>query len=212
MFNLEQSIAEWRKQMLAAGIKTPAPLEELESHLREEIERQIKAGINGRSAFETAVQQIGAAGGIKAEFGKIDTDHLNRPLAWAAWGSFVISFFLPSCNQLWGWQCAVLSATSISSGNGGGFCLASMTLANLFMVTSVFLFLRYSQKNRVMKWLRFSSLAALVWVWLYVFGLIATGGGPSLKIGCYVWSLSFLLLFLSGFKFFGRKKLTTQYV
>ena len=40
MFDLEQSIADWRRQMLAAGIKTPVPLEELESHLREEIERQ----------------------------------------------------------------------------------------------------------------------------------------------------------------------------
>lgn len=212
MFNLDQSIAVWRGQMLAAGIKAPAPLEELESHLREEIERQIKSGINERNAFEIAAQRIGEAAGIKAEFGKIDTDYVSRPLAWIAWGSFVISFFLPSCNQLWGWQCAALSAYSISSGNAGGYCLASMTLANLFMVVSFFVILHFSPKKRVMQWLRFSSLAALIWVWLYVFGLIATGGGPSLKIGCYVWSLSFLLLFLSVFKIFGRKKLTTQYV
>ena len=39
MFDLEQSITNWRKQMLAAGIKSPVPLEELEIHLREEIER-----------------------------------------------------------------------------------------------------------------------------------------------------------------------------
>jgi len=31
MFNLEQSIADWRRQMIAGGIKTPVPLEELES-------------------------------------------------------------------------------------------------------------------------------------------------------------------------------------
>jgi len=37
MFSLEKSISEWRRQMLAAGIKTPVPLEELEIHLREEI-------------------------------------------------------------------------------------------------------------------------------------------------------------------------------
>jgi len=39
MFELEKSIADWRRQMLAAGIKSPLPLEELEIHLREEIER-----------------------------------------------------------------------------------------------------------------------------------------------------------------------------
>ncbi len=38
MFNLEQAIADWRRQMLAVGIKTPVPLEELEIHLRDEIE------------------------------------------------------------------------------------------------------------------------------------------------------------------------------
>ena len=39
MFDLEQSISEWRRQMLAARIPTPVPLEELEIHLREEIRR-----------------------------------------------------------------------------------------------------------------------------------------------------------------------------
>ena len=52
MFDLEQSIADWRQQMLAAGIKTPVPLEELEIHLREEIERQMKSGLNEQDAFE----------------------------------------------------------------------------------------------------------------------------------------------------------------
>src|SRR5580658_3906971 len=71
MFNLEQSIAEWRKQMLAAGIKSPVPLEELESHLREEIELRMKTGLDSRNAFEVAIQQMGNAGGLKNEFKKI---------------------------------------------------------------------------------------------------------------------------------------------
>jgi len=37
MFDLEQAIIAWRQQMLAAGIKSPVPLEELENHLRDEI-------------------------------------------------------------------------------------------------------------------------------------------------------------------------------
>jgi hypothetical protein len=40
MFNLEQAISEWRRQMIAVGIKTPVPLEELESHLREDVEQR----------------------------------------------------------------------------------------------------------------------------------------------------------------------------
>src|SRR5580658_4922535 len=71
MFNLEQSIAEWRRQMLAAGIKSPVPLEELEGHLREEIEQQMKAGSNAQDALNSAVQKIGPAQALKGEFDKV---------------------------------------------------------------------------------------------------------------------------------------------
>ena len=70
MFNLEQSIADWRQQMLAAGIKTPVPLEELEIHLREEIERQLQAGAGPAEAFQIAIQRIGVGTTLKVEFDK----------------------------------------------------------------------------------------------------------------------------------------------
>jgi hypothetical protein len=70
MFNLEQSIADWRQQMLAAGIKTPVPLEELEIHLREEIERQMKSGLGEQKAFEVSLLQIGRPEILRSEFKK----------------------------------------------------------------------------------------------------------------------------------------------
>jgi hypothetical protein len=70
MFDLEKSIAEWRKQMLAVGIKTPVPLDELEIHLREEIEQQRKSGSNEQEIFDSAVQKIGQARLLKTEFKK----------------------------------------------------------------------------------------------------------------------------------------------
>jgi hypothetical protein len=71
MFNLEQSIAEWRRQMLAIGIKTPVPLEELESHLREDVEERMHSGSSAPQAFASAVQQIGHASSLKQEFAKV---------------------------------------------------------------------------------------------------------------------------------------------
>jgi hypothetical protein len=73
MFNLEKSIFGWREQMLAAGIKTPVPLEELENHLREEIEQQIKLGLNEQEAFKASVQKIGQARAVQNEFKKVET-------------------------------------------------------------------------------------------------------------------------------------------
>ena len=43
--------------MIAAGIKTPVPLKELELHLRDEIERQMKSRKSEVEAFETAIQK-----------------------------------------------------------------------------------------------------------------------------------------------------------
>jgi len=76
MFHLETAITEWRNQMLAAGIKSPVPLEELESHLREDIEQQARAGLNGRRAFEAAVQKIGRAGIVHREFSKVNENNI----------------------------------------------------------------------------------------------------------------------------------------
>jgi hypothetical protein len=72
MFNLETAIAEWRRQMIAAGIKTPVPLEELENHLREEIERQIKCSTDEEQAFKLAVERIGQGGKLREEFAKVE--------------------------------------------------------------------------------------------------------------------------------------------
>ena len=72
MFNLEEAIAGWRRQMAADGIKTPVLLDELESHLRDDAERQICSGLGVQEAFETAVRRIGQAAVLKTEFAKIE--------------------------------------------------------------------------------------------------------------------------------------------
>ena len=57
--------------MLAVGIKTPVPLEELEIHLREEIERQMQSGLSAQQALGIAVKKIGHAPELKREFKKV---------------------------------------------------------------------------------------------------------------------------------------------
>jgi hypothetical protein len=68
MFDLDQAIEEWRQQMLAAGIKSPVPLEELESHLRDDIEEQLRTGVSAQAAFNAAIARLGRADVLKSEF------------------------------------------------------------------------------------------------------------------------------------------------
>ena len=72
MFDLDKAITEWRRQMLSAGIQAPVPLEELEIHLRDEIERQMGSGLSGQEIFNSAVQKIGRAHTIQNEFKKVE--------------------------------------------------------------------------------------------------------------------------------------------
>ena len=88
MFDLEQSIMEWRQAMIRKGIGSPVPLEELESHLREDVEQQIQAGTSEQRAFETTVARIGRgeqleiefarAGGWRSWLGNDKTKRVNR--------------------------------------------------------------------------------------------------------------------------------------
>ena len=71
MFDLEQAISEWRRRMLAAGIKTPMTLDELESHLREDLDREMQLGLSGEEAFQVAVKRIGTPVSLKCEFAKV---------------------------------------------------------------------------------------------------------------------------------------------
>jgi len=71
MFDIEQAVSQWRRRMLAAGIKAPATLDELESHLREDIRVFLSAGKAGEEAFRLAVARVGNPKFIRMEFNKV---------------------------------------------------------------------------------------------------------------------------------------------
>jgi hypothetical protein len=87
MFNLEESVVEWRRQMLAAGIKSPAPLDELELHLREEIGRMKESGLDEPAAFTAAAKNLGPAQSLRDEFKKVKATPSHRQ-----WLAFEILF------------------------------------------------------------------------------------------------------------------------
>ncbi|MDB6122597.1 MAG: hypothetical protein JWQ71_1590 [Pedosphaera sp.] len=91
MFNFENAIAAWRKQMSAGGIKTSVVLDELETHLRDDVEQQLRSGINAQQTFESAAQHIGKAVTLKNEFSKVDhTGGQKREFS----GNFGVAFAL----------------------------------------------------------------------------------------------------------------------
>jgi len=88
MFNLEEQISRWRQQMLAAGINSPVPLEELENHLREDVSHLVASGKSEAAAFQIALARVGNPGAVGSEFKKTSsrwsTPFVVGSLIWAA--------------------------------------------------------------------------------------------------------------------------------
>jgi hypothetical protein len=83
MPDFEEKIAAWRRQMQAAGIKTPVPLDELESHLRDEVEQQVQSGLSAPEAFAAAAERVGQAAALKSEFARVGgTKEARRKYLW----------------------------------------------------------------------------------------------------------------------------------
>lgn len=66
MFDLDENIAEWQRQLVLGGLKTPEILDELECHLREDVKQQTRTGfIDGLEA--TASSRVSASDSSAAQ-------------------------------------------------------------------------------------------------------------------------------------------------
>src|SRR5688572_20205971 len=71
MRDLEKQIAEWRRTVAKASGHREELLDELEAHLRDEIDRSRRGGASPDDAFQAAVSKLGAPSALAAEFDKL---------------------------------------------------------------------------------------------------------------------------------------------
>ena len=80
MFDLEQVIQGWRREMSDAGVANSEVLDELEEHLRIAVRDFQRAGLDVPEAFHRALEAIGQAGALKREFTKNQPTAMKRTL------------------------------------------------------------------------------------------------------------------------------------
>jgi Clp amino terminal domain, pathogenicity island component len=78
MFDLQCAFTTWRQKMSSGGIASPGVLDELEAHLREDVEWRMTAGADAQAAFEGATKAIGAAELLRGEFLKLESTRDSR--------------------------------------------------------------------------------------------------------------------------------------
>ena len=77
MFDPQTAIAAWRARLTATGSFVESDLDELESHLRDEIEALEEGGLTSEAAFGAAQERLGDASALAAEFARA-----NPAVAW----------------------------------------------------------------------------------------------------------------------------------
>ena len=71
MFNLDTSIAAWRRTLEHNPVLVGDDLDELEQHLRDQIEALKAEGLTDKKAFEQALERLGDYGSAEQEYGKV---------------------------------------------------------------------------------------------------------------------------------------------
>lgn len=155
--------------MLAAGIKAPVLLDELENHLRDDVERRARSGANAQQAFEAAAQQIGEARALQAEFSKTadwkktwEERKLKTVCIILAASAYLTPLAL-SAPKLW----RRMDPTERWLG------LSAVALTVVFMFSGLFLhrFLPLIRNKRIRTRVQFQGAIPL-FVWLCLFGYV----------------------------------------
>ena len=80
MFDLESKIKEWNNNLRDKGKFLHQDIEELESHLRDEIEALQKKDLTEEEAFIIAIKRLGNSEILSKEYGKVNTDTIWKEL------------------------------------------------------------------------------------------------------------------------------------
>lgn len=90
MSDVEKSIEQWRKALRTSEAFGAADIEELENHLREEMERLQPLGLSEAEAFLVARHRLGAPEALETEYAKVNPDRRSLlRLSWMAAGVLV---------------------------------------------------------------------------------------------------------------------------
>jgi hypothetical protein len=95
MSAIDRHIQEWRSAMLQKEVFVTEDLDELESHLRDEIDSLCKTGLTGEEAFLISAHRLGDGDQLGKEFVKLNSGTIwKQRIMWMVGGYFLLNCFL----------------------------------------------------------------------------------------------------------------------
>lgn len=156
MFDLNQEITTWRENLAKSGTLPKLDVDELESHLREEIESLKESKLSAEEAFLVATHRLGSPPGIAREFAKINWDSvLRHRLSWMIIG---ILAYLFAAHSITSGEKALIWLASVrgvrSYGLGVVALVSNVALLGAVLSLSYFLWCYALRSSRFRKWTR----------------------------------------------------------
>ena len=77
---LDAQLTQWREYLARHAVLTPSDIDELDSHLRDQIDDLRQSGLSSDEAFLVAVKRLGSVDAISREFAREHSDRLWKQL------------------------------------------------------------------------------------------------------------------------------------
>ena len=95
MFNINEQIKHWRLHLSSTGAYRNSDIDELESHIHEEMPRLKKKGLTDEESFLVAIHRIGDRDNLSNEFQKVNRGFIwKKRIFWMLSGYFFIHFLM----------------------------------------------------------------------------------------------------------------------
>ncbi|UCG57713.1 MAG: hypothetical protein JSU70_22970 [Phycisphaerales bacterium] len=139
MFDLNEEITGWRDNLAQSETLRESDIDELDSHLREEIKQLTASKLSEREAFWVATHRLGDTASLESEFGKTNGPYMVRNrLFWmtaGVLGYLLVTRFAGSVSE----GCVLLAGIS----GLRGYSLGLIGIISKVLILAITLFLFY---------------------------------------------------------------------
>ncbi|MHC5082838.1 MAG: hypothetical protein ACYTET_02715 [Planctomycetota bacterium] len=159
MFELESAIANWRSELLHKQTMTMQDIDELESHLREEVESLNLSGLSKEEAFMVSSHRIGDSSVITQEYAKVNSKEIWRNrVFWMLSGVFALMVITSLSSFLSAGSKAVFTWFNISPSLTGIVSSSVQIFASIGLVIALVGCLRNISSNIQRRQMKFRNV------------------------------------------------------
>ncbi len=145
MFNLNEQMKKWRTSLMEKQTLGKFDIDELETHLREEIEQLTTAKLSEEEAFWVAAHRLGDTTALAGEFEKVNTSLMcSTRIYWMVAGVLtylVLSYFAGAASQGFFLLGKVIGFT------GYGVGIVSVLSTSLILGATIYLLYKVFRQN-----------------------------------------------------------------